>query len=99
MYNEMLHEVVTENDDLRKQLKDAQRQLRRQGHSTSDSGSGSGGSTNMDNNYSCDSSSSNGTKSKSSRRPRRNPDHYGFPDDGSYSLDGSDDDDMEDVVF
>ncbi|KAF9132236.1 hypothetical protein BGX30_012725 [Mortierella sp. GBA39] len=100
MYNEMLHEVVTENDDLRKQLKDAQRQLRRQGLSTSTStGSSSGSSTNTNNNYSSGSNSSNAAKSKSSSRPRRNPDHYGFPDDGSYSLDGSDDDDMEDIVI
>ncbi|KAF9293204.1 hypothetical protein BGZ88_005666 [Linnemannia elongata] len=100
MYNEMLHEVVTENEDLRKQLKDAQRQLRRQGHSASvciDSGNSS--STTINNNYRSDSNSSNATKSKSSSKPRRNPDHYGFPDDGSYSLDGSDDDDMEDIVI
>lgn len=102
MYNEMLHEVVTENDDLRKQLKDAQRQLRRQGHSTStstDSGSGSGCCDNINNNYRSGGTSSNTAKSKSSSRPRRNPDYYGFPDDGGYSLDGSDEDDMEDIVF
>lgn len=96
MYNEMMHEVVTENDDLRKQIKDIERKLRRQGqiHSTD-----SGISTNSINSSS--SASANSTKNKSSNgsRPRRNPDYYGFPDDGSYSLDGSDDDDMEDIVI
>ncbi|KAF9550555.1 hypothetical protein EC957_000229 [Mortierella hygrophila] len=98
VYNEMMHEVVTENDDLRKQLKDAQRQLRRQGVSTS-TGSSSGSCTNTNNYYSSGINSSNAAKSKSNSRPRRNPDHYGFPDDGCYSLDGSDDDDMEDIVI
>ncbi|KAF9154020.1 hypothetical protein BG015_002106 [Linnemannia schmuckeri] len=97
VYNEMMHEVVTENDDLRRQIKDAQRKLRRQGLSvfSTDSGSANGSSTSSN-------GSGNATKSKSSSssRPRRNPDHYGFPDDGSYSLDGSDDDDdMEDVII
>ncbi|KAF8942392.1 hypothetical protein BGZ47_006529 [Haplosporangium gracile] len=97
VYNEMMHEVVTENDDLRRQIKDAQRKLRRQGLSASstDSGSANGSSTSS-------SSSGNATKSKSSNssRPRRNPDYYGFPDDRSYSLDSSDDDDdMEDVII
>ncbi|KAK3804918.1 MAG: hypothetical protein J3Q66DRAFT_393588 [Benniella sp.] len=31
MYTEMMHEIVSENDDLRKQVKEAQRKLRRQG--------------------------------------------------------------------
>lgn len=97
MYNEMMHEVVTENDDLRKQIKDAQRTLRRQGqgHSTD-----SGISTNNSINSSASASASASKNKSSSRsRPRRNPDHYGFPDDGGDSLDGSDDDDMENVVI
>ncbi|KAF9910724.1 hypothetical protein EC991_005709 [Linnemannia zychae] len=38
VYNEMMHEVVTENDDLRQQVKEAQRKLRRHGLSQGHSG-------------------------------------------------------------
>ncbi|KAG0010708.1 hypothetical protein BGZ80_001250 [Entomortierella chlamydospora] len=34
MYSEMMHEVVSENDELRKKLKSAQRKLRRYGENS-----------------------------------------------------------------
>ncbi|KAI8604882.1 hypothetical protein EDD21DRAFT_365085 [Dissophora ornata] len=40
MYTEMMHEIVTENDDLRKQVKNAHRKIRRQRSSVSSSKSG-----------------------------------------------------------
>ncbi|KAF9127380.1 hypothetical protein BGW39_005917 [Mortierella sp. 14UC] len=81
MYNEMMHEVVTENDDLRQQVKELRRKLHRQGLGQGQSGD-----------IACSSISN-------SSRPRRNRDYYGLLDNGSYSLDGSDDDDIENVVI
>ncbi|KAI1295892.1 hypothetical protein EDD11_007700 [Mortierella claussenii] len=42
MYTEMMHEVVAENDGLRKQIKDAQRMLRKNGHQRGYDGEHSG---------------------------------------------------------
>ncbi|KAF9896931.1 hypothetical protein BX616_006478 [Lobosporangium transversale] len=46
MYMEMMHEIVTENDDLRQKVKEAKRKVRRQGNrnQNSQSNSGCGGS-------------------------------------------------------
>ncbi|KAG0370266.1 hypothetical protein BGX24_002074 [Mortierella sp. AD032] len=98
MYNEMMHEVVTENDDLRQQVKEAQRKLRRQGHGQGDGQCHSGDNArssfnNSNSNATTDIGNSSKTNSIASSRPRRNQDYYGFPDDGS------DEDDMEDVIF
>ena len=42
MYTEMMHEIVTENDDLRKQVKNANRKIHRQRSSISSSKSRKG---------------------------------------------------------
>jgi hypothetical protein len=44
MYTEMMHEIVSENDDLRKQVKETERKLRRHGPATSSSYSKNGDS-------------------------------------------------------
>ncbi|KAF9934208.1 hypothetical protein FBU30_002901 [Linnemannia zychae] len=94
MYNEMMHEVVSENDDLRQQIKDALRKLRRHGLASENNNSST---------TSVNTNGSNGTTSKvksgiSSSRPRRSQDYYGFPDDGFDSQEGSDDE-MEDIAI
>jgi len=45
MYTKMMHEIVSENDDLRKQVKEAQRKLHRQGQGRTLSCSKSGDSS------------------------------------------------------
>ncbi|KAG0279975.1 hypothetical protein BGZ95_011719 [Linnemannia exigua] len=98
MYNEMMHEVVTENDDLRQQVKEAERKMRRQGqcqgHGQGHSGDRARGSFINSNSSTMSIGNSSKTNSSGGSRPRRNQDYYGYPDDGS-----DDEDDMEDVVF
>ncbi|KAF9089562.1 hypothetical protein BGX29_011987 [Mortierella sp. GBA35] len=91
MYNEMMHEVVMENDDLRKQMKEVQRKLL-----TSICNTNTNNSTTSNNSATAikvSNSSSNSIGGRSCR-PRRNPDYYGYPDDGSDS-----DDDMEEIII
>jgi len=105
MYNEMMHEVVTENDDLRRQIKHVKRNSKYQSHGNSNSNSRNNGkhsiySSNTNNSNSNSSSSSVGTIDYSRRHQ---DDYFGYPSSEfdshrSDSLYGSEDE-MEEIAI
>lgn len=101
MYAEMMHEVVTENDDLRSRVKSANRVMRRHGWSDSNSGNSGGKNSCVVVSASTSRSNSQGSASGRGSRPR-NSDNLGFPsgidDDDNESDDGRNDE-MEEVAI
>ncbi|KAF9948037.1 hypothetical protein BGZ72_009991 [Mortierella alpina] len=102
MYAEMMHEVVTENDDLRIRVKSANRVMRRHGWTDPNkNGSNSGGSSSVVVSASTSRSNSQGSASGRSSR-HRNSDHFGYPsgiDDGDNESEDGSDDDMEEIAI
>ncbi|KAF9942975.1 hypothetical protein BGZ67_008606 [Mortierella alpina] len=102
MYAEMMHEVVTENDDLRSRVKSASRVMRRHGWTDPNKkkSDDSGGGQNSSVVVSASTSRSNSQGSASGHRSRpRNSDNFGFPSGMDSESDDGSDEDMEEIAI
>ncbi|KAG9325567.1 hypothetical protein KVV02_004869, partial [Mortierella alpina] len=102
MYAEMMHEVVTENDDLRSCVKSASRVMRRHGWTDPNNKNcgDSGGGQNSSVVVSASTSRSNSQGSASGHRSRpRNSDNFGFPSGMESESDDGSDEDMEEIAI
>ncbi|KAF9990442.1 hypothetical protein BGZ75_001924 [Mortierella antarctica] len=102
MYAEMMHEVVTENDDLRSRVKSASRVMRRHGWTdlNKKKSDDSGGGQNSSVVVSASTSRSNSQGSESGHRSRpRNSDNFGFPSGMDSESDDGSDEDMEEIAI
>ncbi|KAF9280402.1 hypothetical protein BGZ68_007244 [Mortierella alpina] len=103
MYAEMMHEVVTENDDLRNRVKSASRVMRRHGRSDPNKNSGNSGGKDSSVVVNASTSRSNSQGSVSDHRSRSRDSHnFGFPsgiDDDDNESDNESDNDMEEIAI
>ncbi|KAG0199843.1 hypothetical protein BGX28_006970 [Mortierella sp. GBA30] len=105
MYTEMMHEVVTENDDLRRRVKSANRTMRRHGWSDprkDDSANSANSAYSASTSASTSTSRSNSHRSSMRSLQPRNSDYFAYPagfgEDDNESLYGSEDD-LEEIMI